>query len=948
MNPTGRLPIELRALGAPSVRRAGTVLAFDTRKALALLVYLAVEEHAHTRDALAALLWPEGDPEHARGALRRTLSAVRKAVGPEALEVNRSSVAITALVSNDVAAFENGLKKVRVHHPDGGAPCPECMEQLEDAVRLYRGRFLSGWGFRDAPGFEEWRFLQEESLQRELGEALRGLVAGYAEQGSYGEAVTWARRWTEHDPLHEPAHVALMRLSALAGDREGALKQYSKFTQVLEQELGVAPLEETLELNHRIASGALDDLEVAARPSGGDTKPILTLPFEGRGRESGVLEAARRAGPGGRIVLIEGEAGIGKTRLVHEVARRAVLEGARFIEVGNHQEESDHAYGLVARLLASLTAELPARRLSGLEETVLVELGRLVPEVRAMVPDLPPAAPLGDPGVKTAFFAALAEVVGIALHDESVPIVLLDDLQWADGASLDVLAYLARRIEELHGLFVLTWRSGEATPLTALRKPLAEARRLGRLGHLILARLGPDEVTRIVSACLPDVPSDMAARVHEESEGVPFFVASYVGLLTAAPSSDIELPQDALDIVRDRLEPLGGATRQVISAASVLGRSFDAGLVQGAAGRSDEETIDALEELVARGLIAESSGGTTPSYDFTHEKIRSLVYDDLSLARRRLLHSRAADLLLAPRARPRPGDLALAAYHLEQAGRPEAAELHRQAGEAARELFANAEALAHLERAVALGHPEPAAIHSGIGDLEVLLGRYEVALRSYEAALEHAEGDAARTIERKIAGVRLRRGEWEVALGHLRSALELTPAEDPGRAEVLADISLALSGRDDREAGEVAREAIAAADPASRARAQGHNLLGMIARRAGRRKEALTHLKESLKAAEALGDVSAEVAALNNLALVQRDAADVEASIALTERALELCTKRGDLHRQAALHNNLADLLHVAGRTEDSQRHAKEAARLFSQVGEGPTGSPEIWKLTEW
>jgi tetratricopeptide (TPR) repeat protein len=604
---------------------------------------------------------------------------------------------------------------------------------------------------------------------------------------------------------------------------------------------------------------------------------------------------------------------------------------------------------LVARLLASIVEELPASRLGELDDRTFAEVARLAPDIQPLRPELPPPPPLVDPGAKTSFFNALWEFLCGTLGGT---LVRLEDLQWCDDASIDVLAHIARRLDELPALFVLTWRSEEVPRDSKLRRLLAEARKDGVLDHLVLRRLDAAEVTRIVEECLPQAAATAAELVYTESEGVPFFVAEYVELFASgAGADDVSLPDDALDIVRARLDPITGSARQVLAAASVLGRSFDLSLVQATAGRSEEETVDAIDELAERSVISEVGSAGEPVYDFTHEKIRAVVYDETSLARRRLLHGRAADFLTAPRSRTRLDDVSLAAYHSERAGRSEdAAELHVRAGDLARALFANAEAISHYERALALGHPDVGRLHEGIGDMEILLGAYERAIHSFETAAAYAAQGGIAMLERKLAEVRIRTGDNDLAREHLGVALDLTEPDDPLRAHLFADLGFALSDREPEEAAMVAKEAVATGErlAAPAAVAQGHNLLGLLARREGRLDEAVHHLSASLAAAEAADDVAATEAALNNLALARRRSAEWDEAVSLTRRALELCTRRGDVHRAAALHNNLADLLHEGGAEDESRAHAKEAARLFASVGEKAVSAPEIWKLTAW
>ena len=938
----------MKLLGPPAVESGGAAVSFDTRKATALFAFLAVEGGAHPRDRLAGFLWPEGDLAHGRGALRRTLSSLRKHLDDEHLRADRNSVELTSEITTDVGEFKNHLAAVTEHHEVSSQICDDCIERLRNAADLCSGSFMAGFELRDSSAFDEWRYVQEEELRKELSYVLQSLATALADRGSYREALPFALRWVELDPLHEPAHAHVIRLHALNDDRNAALEQYRRLVRILDEELGVAPLEETSALQSAVASGSL--LEARRVPSRGHEERRVETPFVGRASESAILAGAARSASGsGRIVAIEGEAGIGKTRLAREAAARVLADGGRVYDVTCHEEEKDHPFGLVTRLLTSVIEDLPASSLRTLDDRTFVEVSRLVPDVRPLRPDLPRPAPLVDPGAKTGFFDALWQFFSVSLDGTHL---LLEDLQWSDEASIDVLTFFTRKLTEVRSLFVLTWRTEEVTPEGRIRRLLNEAKRAGVADHLVLSRLGCDEVAGIVAACVPSASSDVARLVYEESEGLPFFVSEYVELFAAGGTTeDLVLPQDALDIVRARLNPIAGSARQVLAAASVLGRSFDLSLVQATAGRSDEETIEALEELVRRSVLTEITSAGVPAYDFTHEKIRSLVYEETSGARRRLLHARAADFLTSPHPGVKTQDVSLAAYHAEMAGRSEsAANLHFSAGERARQLFANVEALTHFERALALDHPDVAGLRERIGDVQVLLGRYDSALRSYETAAAYADQARVPILERSIAEVHMRSGDHRSARDHLSIALDTTEAQDPLRPHLLADLGYAVGETDPEEAAAVAKEAVATGEglgsPGAVARA--HNLLGLLARREGRAEDAIVHLSRGLEAAETADDAPAVVAVLNNLALVKRQDGALDEAVTLTRRALELCGKRGDVHRAAALHNNLADLLHESGDEEGSRSHAKEAARLFASVGEQEIPDPQIWRLTEW
>jgi tetratricopeptide (TPR) repeat protein len=345
------------------------------------------------------------------------------------------------------------------------------------------------------------------------------------------------------------------------------------------------------------------------------------------------------------------------------------------------------------------------------------------------------------------------------------------------------------------------------------------------------------------------------------------------------------------------------------------------------------------------------------TYDFNHEKLRALIYEETSLARRRLLHRRIAESLASHMREPRErGHLAgQIASHYRQAGNDAAAaEYYKLAGGYARALYANAEALAHLQLALALGHPDVAALHEAIGDLHTLLGEYNEALASYETAAALGPGDALARVEHKLGAVYMRRGEWKLAESHLEAALRASEQQDqPGRrASIYADWSMAehQQGHEQESLGR-AQQALQMAEASDDipALAQAHNMLGMLASHRHDTRAALYHLEQSLALAEKLPDPGMRTAALNNLAQAYQAGGETERAISLTEEALALCIAQGDRHREAALHNNLADLHHALGRSEEAMSHLKQAVSIYAVIGvEAGMVQPEIWKLAEW
>ena len=443
---------------------------------------------------------------------------------------------------------------------------------------------------------------------------------------------------------------------------------------------------------------------------------------------------------------------------------------------------------------------------------------------------------------------------------------------------------------------------------------------------------------------------DLARRVYLESEGLPLFVAEYLAALHGGGAEEL-LPVEVRSILDARLGRLGEVARQILGAAAAIGRSFDLYTVRQASGRTEEETVDALEELLAQGVVRELPG-PEPIYDFSHQALRALVYEQTSLARRRLLHRRAATAL----SRRQPGEesAALVAHHLRLAGDyASAAKQYRLAAEHAATLHAHADALEQFEAALALGDPDTAGLHERIGDIRTLPRR-----------LRRRSGEL-RKRRRHVRVLGAREGRAQAGrctspprrMGARRDALpgssRCGPGEERGlRARIQADLALTLhhAGRPER-ATMLAREALTLAVTAAdrRAQAQAHNMLGVLARNAREPQAALAHLERSLALAQELRDEPAHAAALNNLALVKRDAGELVEALALTESALALCAAFGDRHREAALENNLADLHHAVGEDEAAMIHLKRAVAIFSEVGADEAGRlPEIWKLVSW
>ncbi len=928
--------LAIALLGPPQITQDGVQIKFDTRKAIALLAYLACTRRSHSREALAALLWPEY--ADARNGLRRTLSAIQRVLGTGWLELGRDQVTIAVRpeLALDVADFEANLATAA----DRTA--------LSAAVALRRDDFLAGFTLRDSPAFDEWQFFEAERLRQLYANALERLATLHVAAADHEAAIDAARRRLALDPLHEPAHQILMQVYASAGQRSAALRQYRECARVLEQELAVAPSDQTRQLYETIRTAPVKQTPqpqpLRAVP-GGDGEPPV-----GRDAERARLRAVYALARTGALAAIEGPGGIGKTRLAEDLLGAARAAGAPTIAARCYQGEVGLAYAPLATLLREATVVLERLgRLGDVPRDQLAEVARLVPALARRI-NLPEVPPMAGPDGRRRFFEAVADLLIDSCNGSAPGVLLIDDAHWADRASLDLLAFIARQMRGRPGLLLVTWRGEDVPADHPLRALLAEARRAGAADQIVLSGLQIAAVETLARTQRATIPTDLVERLHRESEGVPLLVVEYLKALDAGAlavnTEPWPLHGSARDLMTARLHALSEPAQRLLLAAATIGRSFDFATLCAAAAIAEELVVDGLEELAARGIIAEADP-TGLRYDFSHGKLRDVVLDSASHARRRLVHRRVADHLAGlPGPIARSGLTARIAYHYGAAGAATlAAEYQRRAGDEARGLYANGEALAHYAAALAAGHPDTAALHETIGDLYALAGNYPAALTHYGTA--HAGGGQNPTVERKLGEIYHRLGDWPIAETHFAAALAVSHTNPAERASVLAAWSLTARRRGDLpRAQELADQSlhVAAQTGDARVLARAYGAAGTLAAAQGERATARTHLERGLTLAEQRDDPETRVAALNSLAL---DLAldDPARAIALAQIALALCVTRDDRHRAAALHNTLADLHHAIGEREIALTHLREAVALFAAIGHD---QPAIWMLTEW
>lgn len=907
--------LDMRLMGEPHVTVGGSPIQVDTRKAIAMLAYLAVEGTV-SRDALTTILWPESPADRARATFRRTLSSLRGGIGAEHLETDRARVALTGLVRTDLADFEAEIEATAGHGHDPADVCPECIPHLSRATGLYRGDFLQGFAVRDVPEFEDWARTFGEALRLRLGEALHRLAMARAAAGDYPRAIAAVARWIEVDPLHEPARRLVMLLHAWAGDRPAAMEAYRAFVAVLDRELGVSPLEETSELYEAILDEDLPPPPGARRRTKAHSlheRPGDSVLLDREEELAHLRQALDSVGPRGRVVALTGESWMGKTRLLEELGTIAKARGDTVVIGRASRMEQTLPHGVISQIIEPVLDTLVARGID-LPRWVILELARLIPRLS---PGARPESPdrLGD----LRFLEAVHELIRL-VSSEAPMLLAIDDAQWLDTASARLIAFLTRRFATLPVLLVIAVRTEEKTdPIVTEIRANAD----------LTVPLAPLDTGQLKGRA----DEERALAIIEATGGIPLLV-----LASLDSEPDVEIPE-IMAYIETRLHGLSDLARQVLAAASVLSGIRDIPLLRATSGRTEEELVDAVEELTSAGLLREVPARGTVG--FTLDAVERISYESTSPIRRRLLHARAAHALEAlPRAHDDAPLAAAVAAHHRGAGSRHAAEWYRRAGDLARNVYANEEAKSLYETALALGGEDPGELHLALGELAIARGDYQAAMSELRSAASQTKGGVLSRVEHRIGEVHRLLGRFDLAM----EALSRASGEHDAEAVLYADWALLHHRIGSDEAIEMATKALAAASRSGdrKEMSRAHDILGVVEPDPTR---AMEHVEMALELAG--GDEPERMAALNNKARLLAKMGNLDAATRLVEEAIALATSTGHRHREAALRNHLADLHHQAGRDALSRKALTEAVAIFSDIDAGEW-EPELWLLSQW
>jgi DNA-binding SARP family transcriptional activator len=740
----GRLSIELD--GAELVGR------LRGRQVPLLFAYLVLgRDRAIARDELAEAMWPDSAPRSQDAALRTLLSRLRSALGADAV-IGRDEVALElpepAWIDLEAAAAQLPRASAALERGDARAAWALAQVPLNIAGRGLLPGVHAGWLEPHRRELAEIRLQALEVIGR------AGLKLGGTQLGSVERA---GRSLIDIEPFRESGYVLLMEALAAQGNVAEGVRIFERLRSLLRDDLGTVPSPEALAVHERlIGSGSTrtGGARSARANDGEGHSATIELPaalsrpqdtLVGRRRE---LEAMRAWWETGRerMLLLAGEPGMGKSRLEIELAGEVHRQGATVL-AGRAPDEALVPYQPLLEAIDHFAlhagqAELRAAiRRSG---EAGPDLARLIPGIRRRLPDLPASEP-GDPDTdRYRLFEAVAGLLGEIAADGPL-LMVFDDLHWADRPTLLLLRHLLRSHQAPELRILGAYRVGEegAAQLTATLAPLRRERLVRGLDIAGLPREDAIELLRLRAGGTPSAALQTA--LYDETEGNPFFIREIVQHLQEsgiAPQAAglgelrrVGLPDDVRELISRRLQRLSADGLEWLRGAAVIGREFQAALLERVLGFDEDRFLEALEEALDARLVSETptvEGG----YAFSHALVRETLYAGISSPRRARIHRRVGLALeqwgAGEPGRASEGDVAALAHHFTHAGvadDPERAITYAlAAGEQATEMFANEEAAEHYARALeVLERSAPAARERR---LALLLELGETRLRS--------------------------------------------------------------------------------------------------------------------------------------------------------------------------------------------------------------------------
>ncbi len=680
-------------LGGVDVSGADPAQVRSSARAVSLLAYLVSHpESPQPRVHLAGVLWPDSESAQARTNLRRELHHLRGLLDDnECLRVDAQSLCwrpgphcavdvhdfLTACAST-ITALESGKREALEFHS-------------ADALTLYRGPFLPGC-------YDDWALAVRDDLNRACVDLCDRVAKYWLTHDDAAAAIAFARRRVLLEPLEEPGYHLLMQTLRAVGDRAGAMRTYHQCATLLERELGVGPSPETqAELD-----AALDMGHSPVDASGGPTDTVrwpLSPGLVSRASERELLLSAwSQAQAGARFLVVVGEAGVGKTRLVADLVGAVRRQDALVATTRCFAATGSVPLAPVADWLRSPHLRMATKHL---DPVWRAEVDRLVPQARSAAEPVAGNRAKVDAWQRLRFFEGLAR----AIRAVDRPVLLtLDDLQWCDKTTMSWLSFLMSFMGSSPLLVVATARDDELGG-SDLAGRLDTMRAAGQAALVTLENLAPQDASTLAAGILGRAVSDQELNLlMSTTGGNPFYLVE--ALRTAAPTPGPVEPADLRGVLDSRLAHLPEPAREVVALASAVGRDFTLNLLIEASDLAEDTVVRQVDDLWRRRVLEQHGRG----YDFAHDLLREAAYRGISPPQRWLLHRRLAqalELLYADRIDSVAAQLA---EQHDRSGRPERAlPFYERAAKQATTVFAHAESVRFWQRCLALVGELPAS-----------------------------------------------------------------------------------------------------------------------------------------------------------------------------------------------------------------------------------------------
>lgn len=634
--------ISVRLLGGFSVRFGDHVLQSLPPQAVSLLSYLIVHrDRPQTRDLLAGRFWSELPEDRARKRLSNSLWQIKHACAesgmPDLLITTPGSIQVTGQypVSVDAEDFENQLtdfeRELRSRQVRG-----VLADRLANLVSGYPGDFLSGH-------YHDWIEPERNRIRDRYQGALVELIQLYKSRSQYDVALRFAGTLVEQEPLREDLHREVMRLHALLGQPLAAERQFETCCTMLDAELGLEPSAETVELIERIRSDAPSPIVRAPSAASGSGALV------GRSQELSVLlgRADELLGGTGGVVLVEGDPGIGKTRLIEEFVEAADWRGVRILRAGHTDLSAMKPYETLREALSVTVTGLRGEHLAEVIEPVwLQQAAEVLPELTRLVDGFEPSRPLRPEEEPTRMSEALARVI-LAQGGLGPTLIVLEDIHWCDDDSMQVLSQLGSRLARSGVLLCLTYRRFEAEQSDSVWSGISRLEALPSGSRLVVGPLSNAEVRELVQAHLGPggLPGPTVSQLVGQTEGNPLYVLESVrnpdGLLSDAGERGdgslgvLDLPPSVARSLEARISALDPDALSVLQGLAALAEPSSATLVAQVASVDRRVALETLTRMADRGFVEDDVSGVCR---FSHDQTRRAVYELIPSDRRTSLH----------------------------------------------------------------------------------------------------------------------------------------------------------------------------------------------------------------------------------------------------------------------------------------------------------------------